>query len=87
MKRQKSHNEQHQPAPGDTPSEPKPRTWLVRWKCPDCGVTICGWIEIFDYTPRICRGIPRGAPIRDERGKPEVCGAVMSIIHDDRRAA
>jgi hypothetical protein len=50
-------------------------------------VTACGWIEIFDYTPRICKGIPRGAPIRDERGKPEICGAVMSIVHDERSGA
>ena len=49
----------------------------VRWQCPDCGVTITGFIDPADNRTRICR-----APGRD-RG---TCGAVMNEIQRDKVA-
>jgi len=51
---------------------------LVRWGCPACNRTQCGWVSMYDREPRVCRGVSRdGGP----------CGEIMQIIHDDRVAA
>lgn len=66
----------HEPVP------PKPRTFLVRWHCPDCGIHQAGWIEQFDSRPRVCRGHAR---IDQKRvSLVEICGAIMNIVHDER---
>jgi hypothetical protein len=62
-------------------------TVLVRWKCFECGVYRSAYIHPDDRAPRVCNGVPRGAPQLDAQGRPEPCGAIMDIVYDDRRAA
>jgi hypothetical protein len=50
------------------------KTVLVRWQCPDCKVTMCGWIPPEDRDPRACRGVAR------EGGRAN-CGAIMNEVY------
>lgn len=58
----------------------------VRWRCPDCYVTMTGSIDPSDDRPRICRGLPRNRPQCDPQGNPIPCGAVMDEIERTRAA-
>ena len=52
----------------------------VRWRCPDCGVTMTGFIDPQDRYTRVCRGIPRGKPQVDGEGRQLPCGGIMDEI-------
>jgi hypothetical protein len=56
----------------------------VRWRCPDCGVTMTGFIDPADDRPRICRGTARNGPQHDAAGNSIPCGAVMNEIQRDK---
>ena len=60
------------------PPAPREPTDLVRWKCPDCRITRCGWIPWHDHEPRVCKGIPRNGPTSG------ICGAIMEEIHREK---
>ena len=70
--------------PEAPPQPPGPPKYLVRWQCPDCRIYQSGWITELDYDPRVCRGVPRGAPQKNESGDPVPCGAIMRVVHDER---
>ena len=53
-------------------------TVLVRWRCPECGITLCDWISPSDDAPRVCKGIPSKGP------SDVVCGAIMDEVHRER---
>ena len=55
--------------------------FLVRWKCPDCGATKCGYIGLVDFAPRYCTAIPKREHVGGEH-----CCHKMQIVHDDRTA-
>lgn len=67
---------------------PKPRRWLVSFKCPVCLVTRSGWLTQDDYAPRVCVSCygPMAALGQKRRmpGQGEVCGAIMDTITDER---
>jgi hypothetical protein len=56
----------------------------VLWQCPDCGVTMTGFIDPADDRPRICRGTARNGPQHDAAGNSIPCGAVMNEIQRDK---
>lgn len=51
---------------------------LVRWRCPECNVTCCGFVKYGESRLRYCRGIPR----RKNYRPGEVCGATLDVIED-----
>jgi len=54
---------------------------LVRWQCPECGATKCGYPSSNDSLDRRCDKIKRdGKPTRD--GWP-ICAARMEVILDE----
>lgn len=55
--------------------------FLVRWKCPDCGTTKCGYIGLADFALRYCTGTPKRKHMSGEN-----CCHEMQIMHDDRPA-
>ena len=50
---------------------------LVRWRCPDCHITQCGFIAPEDNAPRRCRGIPRSGQYDINYQGARICGALM----------
>jgi hypothetical protein len=52
------------------------RTVLSRWRCPECGVTMAGYITPDDYERRSCHGIPKR-----KHNTGEICGAAMEQVH------
>ena len=58
---------------------PRPSRYLVRWRCPYCAFTCCGYIEAYDYQPRVCRGIPKR-----QNSEGSICGEIMEITLDER---
>lgn len=54
---------------------------LVRWQCPECGATLCGFPSGNDSLERRCDKIKKGGkPTRD--GWP-ICAARMEVILDE----
>ena len=57
---------------------------LVRWRCPLCCVTRCGFVGPQERTPRYCQGL-------SQHGMDEVCGGSLEEIYrgylSDRKAA
>jgi hypothetical protein len=53
----------------------------VRWRCPDCGVTMTGFIDPTDRAIRVCRGFPaHDRPQTNPDGSPIPCGGIMDEI-------
>ena len=50
---------------------------LVRWRCPDCKITMTGFIPHYDEGYRRCRGIPRDGKYDQNHQGERVCGAQM----------
>ena len=63
------------------PPPPAVKTYLVRWRCPDCGIYVSGYIRSDDEPLRVCRG---NARIDAKRVSFEICGGIMTIAHDER---
>ena len=61
----------------EPPAAPKPKTYMVRWQCPDCRIFRLECIQYHDYRPRVCGGNAR------EGG---ICSEIMNIVHDERAA-
>jgi hypothetical protein len=55
--------------------------FLVRWKCPDCGATKCGWIGLADFATRYCAATPKRKHVSGEQ-----CCLKMDIVYDERPA-
>lgn len=57
-------------------------TRMVRWRCPACGVYICGWVAPSESLERRCKGLPvSGRTDRNNYGVP-ICGAEMVVQYD-----
>lgn len=65
----------------DNRSEATKSQRLVRWQCPECGATKCGFPNTSDALERRCDKIKRdGKPTPD--GWP-ICAARMDVIFDE----
>lgn len=67
---------------------PKPKTYLVCFRCPECGMTMSGYLVAHDYAVRICNS-PYS---KDKDGKRivlragEKCPGTMERVLDERAA-
>ena len=56
---------------------------LVRWKCPECGVTCSDWVPPGASLYRRCQGIPKTKRIgTDYHGTP-ICAAELEVAFDE----
>ena len=56
---------------------------LVRWKCPECGVSCAGWVEPLGNLERRCHGLPKsGRRGIGSEDKP-ICGAKLEVTYDE----
>jgi hypothetical protein len=53
--------------------------YLVRWICPSCKTTFCGYLTADDHQTRYCQGFPITEHTSGKR-----CGKAAQIIHDER---
>ena len=58
--------------------------WIVRYQCPQCGVTMTSVRKTEEWSPRACNS--RYGPIGSRIMLPpdEVCGAILDVLEDRR---
>ena len=65
---------------------PKPKRYLMGWRCPKCGMTRSDFIEAGYFPPLICNS-PYGVDANGKRvglQSGERCDAYMEVKHDER---
>jgi len=55
--------------------EPKPATYLVRWRCPNCRTGVSAFVTVGDRQSRYCKALRSGSAR---------CGTLMDIVQDLR---
>ena len=70
-------------------AEPKPKTYLVCFRCPECGMTCSGHLVAHDYAVRICNS-PYGKDAAGRRvglKSGDRCPGTMARELDERNMA